>query len=192
MQGVSTLYSFFLAMTLHPEVQAKAQAELDAYLGQDRLPEFADEEYLPYVRALVMELQRWIPVTPMRALTRQLMSPPMLDASTFQFFPMQRLKTTSTEDTTFRRVRRSLSIYGENFMVFYNCSSSLSGQSFTIRKYTRSQKSSDLLDFSEFRLRPIHGRLLLGLADGQLTSKVLPVSSWSLTKKQNLCWSTLC
>ncbi|KAG1804551.1 cytochrome P450 [Suillus subaureus] len=38
---VSTIYSFFLAMTLFPDVQKKAQAEIDAVVGPDRLPSFA-------------------------------------------------------------------------------------------------------------------------------------------------------
>lgn len=35
-------------MTLHPEVQRKAQAEIDAVIGNDRLPNFEDREDLPY------------------------------------------------------------------------------------------------------------------------------------------------
>ncbi|KAK7061420.1 cytochrome P450 [Favolaschia claudopus] len=36
--SVSSVSSFFLAMTLYPETQAKAQAEIDAVIGGDRLP----------------------------------------------------------------------------------------------------------------------------------------------------------
>lgn len=57
--------SFFLAMANYPGVQAKAQAELDAVIGQDRLPEFTDQDDLPYINAIVSELLRWQPVTPM-------------------------------------------------------------------------------------------------------------------------------
>lgn len=52
-------------MTLHPEAQAKAQAELDAVVGTDRLPSFADRVRLPYVDALVKEVFRWQPVGPL-------------------------------------------------------------------------------------------------------------------------------
>ena len=48
-QTVSAVYSFFLAMTLHPEAQKKAQDELDRVVGPDRLPTFADRPNLPYV-----------------------------------------------------------------------------------------------------------------------------------------------
>ncbi|KAG9089248.1 hypothetical protein FS749_001496 [Ceratobasidium sp. UAMH 11750] len=62
------LQSFFLAMTLYPSVQAKAQAEIDAYLSsaQDkssRLFAIADKEHLPYTSAIVSEALRWHPVT---------------------------------------------------------------------------------------------------------------------------------
>ena len=51
-------------MALNPDVQRKAQKELDAVLGGSRLPEFDDRSQLPYVAALCKELLRWHPVTP--------------------------------------------------------------------------------------------------------------------------------
>ncbi|KAF7761211.1 hypothetical protein Agabi119p4_10620 [Agaricus bisporus var. burnettii] len=62
----STLTSFFMAMALHPEVQKKAQAELDQVLG-GRLPEFADRPNLPYINAVIKETGRWQPVAPLAA-----------------------------------------------------------------------------------------------------------------------------
>ena len=61
---VSTLTTFFLAMTMHPEAQKRAQAELDVVVG-DRLPTFADKDTLPYVTAVMKEVLRWLPVLPM-------------------------------------------------------------------------------------------------------------------------------
>ncbi|KZV60973.1 cytochrome P450 [Peniophora sp. CONT] len=65
---VSTLTAFILAMTLHPEAQKRAQAEIDTLLGTsgrlDRLPSFADKKSLPYVDALIKEVLRWFPVLP--------------------------------------------------------------------------------------------------------------------------------
>ncbi|KAI1790187.1 cytochrome P450 [Ganoderma leucocontextum] len=58
-QQHSALCGFFVAMSLFPEVQQAAQAELDAIVGPDRLPELADREALPYVNAVVKELLRW-------------------------------------------------------------------------------------------------------------------------------------
>ena len=51
-------------MALYPDVQSKAQAELDAVVGTGRLPEFEDRHSLPYTSALVKELLRWHVVGP--------------------------------------------------------------------------------------------------------------------------------
>jgi len=52
-------------MVLHPEAQLKAQAELDAAIGMDRLPMLEDRSKLPYVDALCKEVLRWHPVLPL-------------------------------------------------------------------------------------------------------------------------------
>ncbi len=44
---------------MHPEVQAKAQAEIDAVVGSNRLPNFDDRPRLPYIDAMVKEVLRW-------------------------------------------------------------------------------------------------------------------------------------
>ncbi|KAH9943938.1 cytochrome P450 [Amylocystis lapponica] len=72
---VSAIESFFLTMSLYPEAQRKAQAEIDALLAADgprRLPGYADREKLPYVEGLLREVLRWNPVAPM-ALPHRLM-----------------------------------------------------------------------------------------------------------------------
>ena len=51
-------------MSLYPDVQKKAQVELDAVVGPNRLPDFGDYESLPCCRAIVLEAMRWLPVTP--------------------------------------------------------------------------------------------------------------------------------
>lgn len=50
-------------MALHPEIQHKAQSELQAAVGSQRLPGFDDMENLPFVRAILKEVLRWQPVT---------------------------------------------------------------------------------------------------------------------------------
>lgn len=62
---VITLTSFTLAMIMFPEVQQKAQDEIDRVIGSDRLPTLDDRERLPYVDAVVKEALRWWPVAPM-------------------------------------------------------------------------------------------------------------------------------
>ncbi|KAH9987419.1 cytochrome P450 [Russula vinacea] len=62
---VSSMHSLFLSLVLFPQVQRRAQAELDAVIGRDRLPTFDDRPRLPYIEALCKELLRWQMVTPM-------------------------------------------------------------------------------------------------------------------------------
>ena len=52
-------------MILNPEVQRKAQAEIDRVVGNDRFPTLADQDNLPYIEAVAKELVRWKPVTPL-------------------------------------------------------------------------------------------------------------------------------
>ncbi|KIK53249.1 hypothetical protein GYMLUDRAFT_179178 [Collybiopsis luxurians FD-317 M1] len=61
---VGAIMAFFLAMILYPEVQKKAQAELDAILGKETLPKLVDRERLPYLNALTLEVLRWHSVVP--------------------------------------------------------------------------------------------------------------------------------
>lgn len=61
---VSSLMTFFLAMTLFPDVQKRAQEEIDRVIGSNRLPVSSDKTSLPYVEAIVKETHRWHPVLP--------------------------------------------------------------------------------------------------------------------------------
>ncbi|PSR75209.1 hypothetical protein PHLCEN_2v9250 [Hermanssonia centrifuga] len=61
-----TLCTFILAMTLHPDVQRRAHAELDSIVGRDRAPSFEDKQNLPYIDAVVKEVLRWRPAAPIR------------------------------------------------------------------------------------------------------------------------------
>ncbi|KAF5356610.1 hypothetical protein D9758_008240 [Tetrapyrgos nigripes] len=62
---VSVVYAYIMAVCIYPEVQEKAQAEVDAVVGTDRLPSFRDRSSLPYVGAVVKELYRWLPIVPL-------------------------------------------------------------------------------------------------------------------------------
>ncbi|KAK7000164.1 cytochrome P450 [Favolaschia claudopus] len=63
-----TLVVFILAMVLNPQVLKRAQGEVDVMLEvqnkRGELPDFDDEEALPYVAAVVREVIRWRPVAP--------------------------------------------------------------------------------------------------------------------------------
>ena len=69
-QTVSALTSFFLLMELYPDVQKKAQQEIDRVTGGNRLPTLDDYDALPYMRDLVKEVIRWAPVAPIGASSR--------------------------------------------------------------------------------------------------------------------------
>ena len=58
------MHSLFLVLVLFPQVQKRAQAELDAVIGRDRLPTLDDKPRLPYIEALCKELIRWNMVAP--------------------------------------------------------------------------------------------------------------------------------
>jgi len=52
-------------MSLYPEVQRKAQEEIDRVIGHDRLPNAQDRMDLPYIGAIMREVMRLNPVTPL-------------------------------------------------------------------------------------------------------------------------------
>jgi hypothetical protein len=64
-QTASTLLIFVLAMVLNPEVQERAQAEIDSVIGTVRLPAFEDRPSLPYIEAVLRETLRWHPAVPL-------------------------------------------------------------------------------------------------------------------------------
>ncbi|KAL6913504.1 hypothetical protein FSST1_011264 [Fusarium sambucinum] len=61
----ATCVIFVLNMVLHPEIQRKAQDELDAVIGPGKLPEFSDRSSLPYIEHIVQEIYRWSPLAPL-------------------------------------------------------------------------------------------------------------------------------
>jgi cytochrome P450 len=57
----STLVAFVQALATFPDVQRKAQEEIDKVIGKHRLPLMEDERHLPYLWACRKELLRWMP-----------------------------------------------------------------------------------------------------------------------------------
>ncbi|KAJ7189263.1 cytochrome P450 [Mycena filopes] len=62
--ALAAFKTFFLAMLTNPDAQRQAQVEIDEVTRSARLPDFADEDAMPYVSALVKEVLRWSPVAP--------------------------------------------------------------------------------------------------------------------------------
>ena len=52
-------------MSLYPDVQRKAQEELDRVVGPNRLPDFSDYDDLVYIQAITLEAMRWMVVVPL-------------------------------------------------------------------------------------------------------------------------------
>jgi cytochrome P450 len=67
-QAVSSVLSFILLMTLYPDIQKRAQDEIDGVIGKDRLPTIEDQDELVYVGALIKEVLRFAPAAPLGAL----------------------------------------------------------------------------------------------------------------------------
>ncbi|KAF9064432.1 cytochrome P450 [Rhodocollybia butyracea] len=62
---VATMGGFILAMLMNPDIQTRAQHELDRVLAPGDLPTFALEPDLPYVQAIMWEVLRHQPVVPL-------------------------------------------------------------------------------------------------------------------------------
>ncbi|EUC43271.1 hypothetical protein COCMIDRAFT_38750 [Bipolaris oryzae ATCC 44560] len=60
--SATVLFNFALAMVLHPDIQKKAQAEIDREVSSDRIPNISDVGRLSYVMSIIKEVLRWRPV----------------------------------------------------------------------------------------------------------------------------------
>ncbi|KAF5319919.1 hypothetical protein D9611_011017 [Ephemerocybe angulata] len=55
----ATAMTFTILMALHPEVQKKAQEEIDSVVGVGQIPGFEDRDKLVYIDAIIREVFRW-------------------------------------------------------------------------------------------------------------------------------------
>ncbi|XP_006457263.1 hypothetical protein AGABI2DRAFT_123130 [Agaricus bisporus var. bisporus H97] len=62
---VASMKTFILVMLLYPDIQQKVHEEIDSVIGFDQLPDFSDKVRLPYLSAVLKELLRWNPITPL-------------------------------------------------------------------------------------------------------------------------------
>lgn len=52
------LQTLVLALVNFPDIQVRAQEELDSVIGGERSPQFEDIERLPYIQAVIKEVGR--------------------------------------------------------------------------------------------------------------------------------------
>lgn len=90
-------------MALFPEVARKAQAEIDAVVGPDRLPGFIDRQNLPYLNAVVTEALRWHTVIPL-CMSFSLLLIEWHGLTERKACLIGHLRMIPSEDTSFRRV----------------------------------------------------------------------------------------
>ena len=62
-------------MVVNQGAQEKAQAEIDAVVGNDRLPTMEDRPLLPYLDAIFRETLRYSPIAPLCESFRRFVSP---------------------------------------------------------------------------------------------------------------------
>ncbi|KAJ3521698.1 hypothetical protein NMY22_g12212 [Coprinellus aureogranulatus] len=60
---VASILNWIWALLKNPEVQSRVHAELDEVV-KGRMPEYDDQDRLPYLMATLMESARWAPATP--------------------------------------------------------------------------------------------------------------------------------
>ncbi|KAF5026971.1 hypothetical protein F66182_1001 [Fusarium sp. NRRL 66182] len=59
----TVINAWIMICQIYPNVVAAAQEELDRVVGSERMPTYADEDNLPYIRAMVKEALRFWPIT---------------------------------------------------------------------------------------------------------------------------------
>lgn len=64
-QSNSLILSFLLIMVVNPKAQKRAQAQIDAVVGGNRLPMTEDRSSLPYVDAILRETLRYSSIAPL-------------------------------------------------------------------------------------------------------------------------------
>jgi cytochrome P450 len=107
---------------LNPKVQKKAQAIIDATIGNDRLPDLSDRGALPYLDAVMYEVLRWKPVAPLGGM--YFLCRLHIVDNDHQVFHTPALTMMFTMDISFRKARRCWETYGAHCSQDHNSAQS--------------------------------------------------------------------
>jgi Cytochrome P450 len=100
LQTDGSALALIYALATNPDVQRKAQQEIDHVVGPGRLPDFGDFEQLPYIQALIKEVGRWHSVVPLCKSVALIYVALLIR---YQVYPMYLLMKMSTWATAFQR-----------------------------------------------------------------------------------------
>ena len=95
-----------MLMALHPDVQKRAQAEVDDEVGRNQVAEYAQLENVPYLFAVMKEVLRFAPVGPLGVFS------PHCTTDTHSSLPQWKpshtrsCKMTNIWDTELQRIQR--------------------------------------------------------------------------------------
>ena len=97
-QTVASVLPFVLLMALYPDVQKRAQDEIDLVVGKDRLPSIEDQDKLVSTGALIKGVIRLAPVAPLGVCHSKVIFR-RADLALVQIFLIGRWKKTHAWDT---------------------------------------------------------------------------------------------
>lgn len=111
-------------MVLYQEAQKKAQAEIDRVVGTDRLPNYQDQDSLPYGESIEMETSR-SSVRPLRVTWRwrlqRISHPESFRCAAFEIVSVRML--TSSFPRNDRHPQHLVSPALSEILLFFQCSS---------------------------------------------------------------------
>lgn len=161
-QTSTALDFLFFVLLVFPDILEKSQEEIDRAVGTDRLPDFTDEQKLPYTSAVIKEILRWGAFVPTGIIRTNAAD----DIYKGYFIPKGSLLVPNAWYVSSPLAIRTLSAH--KFSLF--CSFARPGRCYTIRVPMQSPRSSDQNDSSQLMVNsttqcPIQMRYLVLLGE---------------------------